>query len=81
MADELAKFGATVMIGDNCISVIPPETLKAPDIPIDGHNDHRIVMACAVLLTLTGGTISGSEAVNKSYPNFFRDLFSLFREE
>ncbi len=81
MAEELSKFGVPVVIGDNCISVTAPEKLKAPALPIDGHNDHRIVMACAVLLTLTGGVISGAEAVKKSYPDFFRDLFSLFKEE
>ena len=36
--------------------------------------------ACAVLLTLTGGRIEGAEAVRKSYPDFFRDLFSLCGE-
>ena len=51
--------------------------LRAPQVPIDGHNDHRIVMAMAVLLTLTGGEIEGAEAVNKSFPDFFEKLKKL----
>lgn len=45
---------------------------------IDGHNDHRIVMAAAIAaLNATGPvTINGAEAVNKSYPAFFEDLLS-----
>jgi len=45
----------------------------------DGCNDHRIVMAAA--LAAAGCrkpvTITGSEAVNKSYPGFFEDLKAL----
>ncbi len=80
MAEELAKFGINVTLGDNRIAVHAPEKLITPTVPINGHNDHRIVMACAVLLTLTGGEIEGYEAVNKSYPDFFDDLFSLISE-
>ena len=41
---------------------------------IDGCDDHRIVMAMTVLLSLSSGMISGFEAVNKSYPNYLEDL-------
>ena len=41
------------------------------------HNDHRIVMAMSVLLSITGGEIIGAEAVAKSYPKFFDDILSL----
>lgn len=46
---------------------------------VDGHHDHRIVMACAVA-ALRGSNemkISGVEAINKSYPDFFDHLKSL----
>lgn len=76
MAEELHKFGAAVILEDNSITV-PAAKINAPDKAINGHNDHRIVMACAVLLTLTGGVIEGAEAVNKSYPDFFSDLQKL----
>lgn len=40
------------------------------------HGDHRIAMALAVAAARASGevTISGSEAVNKSYPDFFADI-------
>lgn len=43
---------------------------------IDGHDDHRIVMAAAIAGLKANGdvTIHGAEAVNKSYPSFFKDL-------
>ena len=51
--------------------------IKKPEEEICGHDDHRIVMACSVLLSLVGGTVCGAEAVNKSYPGFFDDISSL----
>ena len=43
---------------------------------VDGCNDHRIVMAAAILATVADGpvTIIGAEAVSKSYPDFFEHL-------
>ena len=43
---------------------------------VDGCNDHRIVMAAALAATLAREpvTISGAEAINKSYPRFFEDF-------
>ena len=46
---------------------------------VDGANDHRIVMAAAVAAAFADGPvrITGAEAVEKSYPDFFRDLEAL----
>ena len=76
MARELRKFGATVTVYDDSV-VVFPGAFHAPAEPLLGHNDHRIVMALSVLLTRTGGSIQGAEAVNKSYPSFFHDLTKL----
>ena len=76
MAEELRKFGATVTVYDDSVVVFPAE-FHAPSEPLYGHNDHRIVMSLAVLLTLTGGSIRGAEVIKKSYPAFFRDLAML----
>lgn len=76
MAAELAKFGVRTEIGEDSVRVISA-TLQAPAEPIAAHNDHRIVMSCAVLLSLVGGSIEGAEAVTKSYPNFFEDVRTL----
>jgi 3-phosphoshikimate 1-carboxyvinyltransferase len=73
MAEELFKFGIRSEIGENSMRIFP-STLKTPEAPLNGHNDHRIVMAMAVLSTVTGGIIEGAEAVNKSFPNFFEEF-------
>ncbi len=76
MAEELKKFGASVTVYDDTV-VVYPKDFHAPTEPLCGHNDHRIVMSLAILLTLTGGEIDGAEAVSKSYPEFFEHLSKL----
>lgn len=43
---------------------------------VDGHDDHRLVQALAIVALRSehGLTITGAEAVAKSYPAFFDDL-------
>lgn len=78
MAAELRKCGVSVTVGEDEILVEPSASgLQAPTVPLSGHNDHRIVMSAAVLLTLTGGVIEGAEAVSKSFPDFFDKLQAL----
>ncbi len=76
MAEELAKFGVAVTVHDDSV-VVYPHNFHAPTETLCGHNDHRIVMSCSVLLTLTGGTIDGAEAAAKSLPDFFERLQKL----
>lgn len=46
---------------------------------IDGAGDHRIVMSGAVAALFCDGpvTITGAEAVQKSYPDFFEERKAL----
>lgn len=46
---------------------------------IDGANDHRIVMAFSVAAAYAQGesSVLGAEAINKSYPEFYRDFEKL----
>ena len=76
MAQELAKFGIDVEVHENEV-VIHKNDIKTPDCAICGHNDHRIVMACSILLSAVGGVIDGAEAVKKSFPNFFETIGKL----
>lgn len=76
MAAELAKFGVSVTVEEDTVTVAPVD-LHAPVEILDGHNDHRIVMALCTLMTLTGGTLRGAEAVSKSLPDYFDLLGSL----
>ena len=76
MVNVLKKFGIRADMSEDEITVYPGR-LKTPDEPLSGYNDHRIVMTEAVLMTLTGGTIEGAEAVSKSFPDFFDKLRAL----
>lgn len=74
-AGELRKLGADISIGaDNLIireSALRPGTVCS-------RSDHRIAMSLAVAGLRTGGvTIQGAGAINKSYPDFIRDMRSL----
>ncbi|MBE6893866.1 MAG: 3-phosphoshikimate 1-carboxyvinyltransferase [Ruminococcaceae bacterium] len=76
MAEELSKFGVAVTVHEDSV-VVYPHDFHAPTEVLCGHNDHRIVMSCAVLSTLTGGKIEGAEASRKSLPDFFERLKKL----
>ena len=69
-------LGGGLIFGENQITV-PKQTLRYRGESLCGHNDHRIVMSLAVLLTLTGGSIEGAQAVRKSFPDFFEKLQAL----
>lgn len=70
MAEELAKFGARVDVFDDYVVVHKAE-LHVSSKEIRSHNDHRIAMSLAVLMTKYGGVLDGAEAVKKSFPDFF----------
>jgi len=70
MCEELAKFGIKSLQEENRIIIYPGKPV-APAETVLGHNDHRIVMSMATLLTVTGGQIEGVEAVRKSLPDYF----------
>ena len=76
MASELSKLGIRVDVEENSVRVYGGE-INSPSEALYGHNDHRIVMALSVILTLVGGEIDGCEAVAKSYPDFFEVIKSL----
>ena len=74
----LAKLGANLQIcGDN-MDLYVPEGLYGDSV-IDGANDHRIVMSAAIaaLRCQEPVVITGAEAVEKSYPDFFEVFRSL----
>ncbi len=76
MQEELAKFGIMLTAKEDSVTVIKGE-IKKPEETLNSHNDHRIVMALCLLLSLTGGEIRGVEAVKKSYPDYFKDIKKL----
>lgn len=72
-ANLLRAFGASVKTGSDWMRVHGGISDPGAPLTLDGHNDHRIVMAAAVLASVWDKpvTIRGAEAVKKSYPNFF----------
>lgn len=75
--DFLSKLGADITDGGTGLSLTGRPALDGGT--VYGHNDHRIVMAAAVASCgcLAPVTIEGAEAVNKSYPEFFKDFAAL----
>ena len=76
MAQELAKLGVQCTLEEDRIT-LPGGRLKAPQEPLFGHNDHRVVMALSLLLSRVGGVIEDAQAVRKSFPDFFDIVRSL----
>lgn len=74
---EFGKMGVEIELNGDIMQIHGNKKLKGAK--VDSHNDHRIAMACAIAaLGAKGKTeISHAEAVNKSYPEFFKDLKSL----
>ncbi len=74
IGDMLSAGGSESFEVGETIRVRGPRTLRAaPEFPT--RNDHRIVMASALLCLKGGGLVENPRAVEKSYPGFFRDLF------
>lgn len=79
---ELKKAGMKILEHPDGISVSParaPSPSHAysslPQVVLDPHGDHRMVMAFAILGLVRGDiTIQDPDCVWKSYPTFFEDL-------
>ena len=75
MKEELGKLGVSVQEDGDTVTIEGVPVIRG-GVTLDGHNDHRIVMALSVLAVRAEEpvTIHGAEAITKSYPNFFEDL-------
>lgn len=70
MKKELSAFGADIDVFENEI-VVKKAPLHAPERTLSSHNDHRVAMSLAVLLSAFSGEIETAQAVSKSFPTFF----------
>lgn len=77
ISSALGNIGGKITVGDDSLEIEPVDGFHGG--VIDGCNDHRIVMASAIASTMADGeiTITGVEAVAKSYPDFWTDFASL----
>lgn len=76
MCEELKKFGINISCSENEV-LVPKSEIQKPQEPLSAHNDHRILMALCVLLSLTGGEIYEAESVKKSFPDYFEKIKKL----
>ncbi len=77
IASALGNIGGKIAVKDDSLEIEPVDGFHGG--VIDGCNDHRIVMASAIASTMADGeiTVTGAEAVAKSYPDFWTDFASL----
>ncbi len=77
VAKALNALGGKVSVKEDSLEITPIKRFHGGT--VDGANDHRIVMASAIASTMADGavTITGAEAVSKSYPDFWTDFAAL----
>jgi 3-phosphoshikimate 1-carboxyvinyltransferase len=73
LQNEFQKLGANILI-DNDLMIIEGSSLKGNK--VSSHNDHRIAMALAIAAINADGEveIENSDAVGKSWPDFFEKM-------
>ena len=80
LQEEFGKLGLKITIQDDLMIIYGGQKIKGG--VVHSHGDHRIAMACAVAALKAEGavTITGADAVNKSYPQFWEHLKKLNAE-
>jgi 3-phosphoshikimate 1-carboxyvinyltransferase len=70
LASEIGKLGGEVTeLADGL--AVNPRPLRADGVVFDSHDDHRLVMAAAVLGLVTGGLrVHNAATVGKTFPEF-----------
>ena len=73
---ELRKAGCSVVPKRDAIVVRGRPQGISGGVEVDGHSDHRLLMALAIaaLRSQRGLTLSGVPHIAKSYPHFFTEL-------
>ncbi len=77
LQDEFGKMGLEIILQDDLMIINGGKGLKGAH--VHSRHDHRIAMACATAgLRTTGEVIvDEAEAINKSYPDFYKHLEKL----
>ena len=74
LQDEFGKMGVVIELEGDRMTVHGGKGVKGA--VVHSRHDHRIAMACAVAALCAEGdtTIEEAQAINKSYPDFYRHL-------
>ena len=81
MKRELSKMGARIDEGPAELRIIPPATMQGAE--LQGHHDHRVVMALtiAALGAQSPSSISDAEDAAITFPDFFTTLSRLSQQQ
>jgi 3-phosphoshikimate 1-carboxyvinyltransferase len=82
LSDELRRAGCKVVPYSDAIVVRGRPGDVAGGTTVAGHHDHRLAQALAIvaLRSRDGLTITGADAMAKSYPSFFTELATMGAE-
>lgn len=74
LQQEFGKLGVSIMLQDDLMIIEGGKGVHGGT--VHSRHDHRIAMACAVAALKADGVIEieDADAINKSYPHFFKDL-------
>ena len=77
LQDEFGKMGLEIILQDDLMIINGGKGLKGAH--VHSRHDHRIAMACATagLRTASEVVIDEAEAINKSYPEFYKHIEKL----
>ncbi len=76
LKEEFDKLGVRIELNDDIMLVHGISKLQVQNHTLNSHHDHRIAMACTVA-ALNGDfevRVRNAEAVDKSYPEFYRHM-------
>lgn len=79
LQEEFAKLGVRIDLNDDVMLVHGTGQLRVSNFTLNSHHDHRIAMAAAVAAINADFPIHirNADAVNKSYPDFWKHLAAL----
>jgi len=80
LQEEFGKLGVSITLQDDLMIIEGGKGVHGGN--VHSRHDHRIAMACAVVALKANGVveIEDADAINKSYPHFFKDLSYLSAE-
>ncbi len=75
MEQELRKLGCKISSDENNVYITGKTSIEGCN-DLNGHNDHRVVMSLSALASCSKEPliIDDAQAINKSYPDYFKDL-------
>jgi 3-phosphoshikimate 1-carboxyvinyltransferase len=77
LQQEFGKMGVQIKLQDDLMLIEGNSRLRGGE--VSSHNDHRIAMAIAIAALKADKEmiVTGAEAVNKSYPQFWEHIKTL----